>query len=70
MLPECIIQILIKNNSLFAYTLVLLRRLPDKDSKESLIRTLENLLEEYKDDIDMKLIGFPTDYLDILKNSL
>lgn len=60
----------IKNNSLFAYTLVLLRRLPDKDSKESLIRTLENLLEEYKDDIDMKLIGFPTNYLDILKNSL
>ena len=60
----------IKNNSLFAYTLVLLRRLPDKDSKESLIRTLENLFEEYKNDIDTNLIGFPTNYLNILKNSL
>jgi abortive infection bacteriophage resistance protein len=60
----------IKNNSLFAYTLVLLKRLPDKESKKSFIQTLETLTEEYKDDIDMKLIGFPENYLEILKNNL
>jgi hypothetical protein len=28
------------------------------------------LMEEYKDDIDMGLIGFPENYLEILKNNL
>lgn len=60
----------IKNNSLFAYTLVLLKRLPDEESKKSLILTIENLMEEYKDDIDMGLIGFPDNYLDIMRNNL
>lgn len=60
----------IRNNSLFAYTLVLLKRLPDEESKTSLIQTVESLMEEYKDDIDMKLIGFLDNYLDIMKNNL
>ena len=60
----------IRNNSLFAYTLVLLKRLPDEESKTSLIQTVESLMEEYKDDIDMKLIGFLDIYLDIMKNNL
>ena len=60
----------IKNNSLFAYTLVLLKRLPDEESKKSLIQTMETLMEEYQDDIDMGLIGFPENYLEIMKNSL
>lgn len=60
----------IRNNSLFVYTLVLLKRLPDEESKTSLIQTVESLMEEYKDDIDMKLIGFPDNYLDIMKNNL
>lgn len=34
----------IKNNSLFAYTLVLLKRIPDEDSKKSLIQTVEMLM--------------------------
>ena len=60
----------IKNNSLFAYTLVLLKRIPDEDSKKSLIQTVEMLMEEYKDDIDMGLIGFPENYVEIMKNNL
>lgn len=60
----------IKNNSLFAYTLVLLKRLPDEDSKKSLIHTVEAVMLEYKDDIDMKLIGFPENYMEIMKNNL
>ena len=60
----------IKNNSLFAYTLVLLRRLPDEDSKKSLIDTVENVINEYKSDIDLKLIGFPENYLEIMRKKL
>lgn len=60
----------VKNNSLFAYTLVLLKRLPDEESKKSLIQTIENVMEEYKDDIDMELIGFPNNYLEIMRNNL
>lgn len=59
-----------KNNSLFAYTLVLLKRLPDEESKRSLIQTMDTLIDEYKDDIDMTLIGFPEKYLEIMKNNL
>lgn len=59
-----------KNDSLFAYSLVLLKRLPDMDSKKSLIETLVALIEEYKDDIDMSLIGFPENYLEIMKNNV
>ena len=60
----------IKNNSLFAYTLVLLKRLPDEESKRSLMQTVDALFDAYKDDIDMNLIGFPENYLEIMKNNL
>lgn len=60
----------IRNNSLFAYTLVLLKRLPDEDSKKSLIQTVKAVMDEYKTDIDMNLIGFPDNYLDIMNNNL
>lgn len=60
----------IKNNSLFAYTLVLLKRLPDEESKRSLIQTVAAVMEEYEDDIDMRLIGFPDNYLEIMRNNL
>lgn len=60
----------IKNNSLFAYTLVLLKRLPGESSKKSLIQTVENVISEYSDDIDLKLIGFTENYMEIMKNNL
>ena len=60
----------IKNNSLFAYILVLLKRLPDESSKKSLIQTVESVIDEYRNDIDLNLIGFPENYLEIMKNNL
>lgn len=60
----------IKNNSLFAYTLVLLKRLPDKESKKSLINTVQKVIDKYRTDIDLNLIGFPENYLEIMQNSL
>ena len=60
----------IENNSLFAYTLVLLKRLPDENSKKSLIQAVEAVINEYRSDIDLKLIGFPENYLEIMKNNL
>ena len=60
----------IKNNSLFAYTLVLLQRLPDKESKRSLIHTVKTVIDEYRSDIDMSLIGFPKNYLEIMKENM
>lgn len=60
----------IKNNSLFAYILVLLKRLPDKDSKRTLIKMVKDVMDKYKTDIDMSLIGFPNNYLDTMNNIL
>lgn len=60
----------IRNNSLFAYTLVLLKRLPDQKSKRDLINAIQTVVEEYKDDIEMKRIGFPDNYIDVLNNNI
>lgn len=60
----------IRNNSLFAYVLVLLKRLPDDDSRKSLIQTMDTVINEFRSDIDLNLIGFPEDYLKIMKNEL
>lgn len=60
----------IKNNSLFAYILILLKRLPDKQSKQELIESVQNLIEQYKNDIDIKLMGFPTNYISVFNNNL
>lgn len=57
----------IKNDSLFAYILILLKNLPDKDSKCSFIRIIETVVENYQEDMDMNLIGFPDDYLEVMK---
>jgi len=55
---------------LFAYVLVLLRRLPNKEDKEEMLKNIQLLFSKYESDIDMKLIGFPRNYYDILSNSI
>lgn len=60
----------VKNNSLFAYSLVLLKRLPDIESKKALIKSIEQVISKYKDDIEMELIGFPENYLSIMNNNI
>lgn len=60
----------VKNDSLFAYILILLKRLPDQDSRKNLFDDLERVMKKYRDDIRLDLIGFPMDYQKILKNSI
>lgn len=60
----------IKNNSLFAYILVLLKRLPNPEFKKALINDINTVIEQYNNYIDLSLLGFPTNYTDILKNNL
>ena len=37
---------------------------------QSLIQTVETVINEYRDDIDLRLIRFPENYLEIMKNNL
>ena len=60
----------IKNNSLFAYILILIRRLPSKKYSLSLINDVMQLLKKYNRDVDMSCMGFPDGYEDIMKESL
>lgn len=56
----------VKNNLLFAYIIVLIKRIPEKNDKQIMVNKLEKTLHDYKDSIDLKLIGFPNNYLEIL----
>lgn len=58
------------NNSLFAYTLILLKRLPAQKSKCDFAEEVFTVIEQYKDDIEMARIGFPDNYIKILKNNI
>lgn len=56
----------VSNDSLFAYLLVLKYRLPSDKLRNEFKTKLINLLEEYNDVVDFSLIGFPTNYKNIL----
>lgn len=60
----------VKNDSLFAYALVLLKRLPTNKAKIDFVEAIQIVIEQYRDDINMDLIGFPSNYIDILKNNI
>lgn len=60
----------VKNNSLFAYTLVLLKRLPDEVSKKSFVQAVKKVIDEYEKDINLELMGFPKEYLEIMRNNI
>ncbi len=60
----------VKNDSLFAYVLVLLMRLPERSDRMELCDELMNVIDTYQNDIDLLKIGFPVDYKDILKNAI
>ena len=55
----------IKNNSLFAYILVLIKRLPDESMKIALISDVTDVLDNYTDNIDLSLVGFPLNYKEL-----
>lgn len=60
----------VSNNSLFGYVLVLLKRLPDAKTRDKMVTALQAVIEEFQKDIDLKLIGFPENYIDILKKNI
>lgn len=57
----------IKNDSLFAYTLMMINRLPNIKNVEKFINEIDCLLNKYKDIIDISLIGFPDNYKGLLE---
>ena len=59
----------VKNNSLFAYILVLIKRLPNKSDKNTLIQSIKTLIDTNKDCIDLDLMGFPKNYIEIIDKS-
>ena len=55
----------VKNDSLFAYVIVLAKRLPDTESKKVLISDIGNIVKQF-DKRDISRIGFSENYLAIL----
>lgn len=60
----------VQNNSLFAYVMILVKRLPYREDREKLVRGIYGVLQVYAKDVDLKMIGFPKDYMEILENLL
>lgn len=60
----------IKNNSLFSYLIVLVRRLPDEENRKDLINDIAGLMNKYVDIIDKKKIGFPENYRELLEKNI
>lgn len=60
----------VKLNTLFAYVLVLVKRLPLEQDKVSLIDELDQLLEEFRGKIDLSMIGFPENGIRILRKNM
>ena len=52
----------IKNNSLFAYILMLTKRLPSDKDRKMFRDKLNRIIKKYEADIDLSLVGFPDDY--------
>ncbi len=59
----------VSNSSLFAYILVLIKRLPDEKEKLETIKEIEELIIKYKEVVDLRLIGFPDNYKEIFVNN-
>lgn len=60
----------IKDNTLFAYIIVLLKRLPELNMQQEFLSDFEALLNKYSGQIDFSLIGCPKNYMEILKNQI
>ena len=58
----------VKNDTLFAYLIILVKRLPEKDLKQQLVQDLERIMAEYKQTIDFQVLGFPEGWEKLLWN--
>ena len=57
-------------NTLFAYLIVLMRRIPEKAEKAALAMAIVNISIQYKDCIKLSLLGFPKNYIQCLCNEI
>ena len=59
----------VRNDSMFAYLLMLLRRLPNTSVRLSFVTEIFAVIEQYQEHIELPLIGFPDNYANLLENS-
>lgn len=60
----------VNNDTLFAYLVVLVKRLPQKSVRKELILEIEALVKEYSDIVTISRMGFPENWVDILKKQI
>lgn len=58
----------VRNDSMFAYILMLLRRLPNTSTRLNYVTDIFAVIEQYQDIVDLSLIGFPENYTDLLED--
>ena len=60
----------IRADTLFAYIIALMRRLPCDADKSKLAVEIIDIIQQYNDRIDLFLIGFPDDYIKHINNEV
>jgi len=60
----------IRPNTLFAYLVALLRRIPSKKDRSTLVMTIINAVIQYSDCVELPLMGFPDEYITCLCNEI
>lgn len=58
----------VRNDSMFAYILMLLRRLPNTSTRLNYVTDIFAVIEQYKEFVDLSLIGFPDNYANLLED--
>lgn len=58
----------VKNNTLFAYLIVLVKRLPKEEMRQQLVKDLEMIVSKYKLSINLQDMGFPNNWSKLLWN--
>ena len=56
----------IKNDTLFAYILMLIKRLPTDEDRNELKKQISVIVNKYSDVIDLGLAGVPKNYKELL----
>ncbi len=59
----------VRNDSMFAYIIMLLKRLPNTVCKRSFVTDILKTMEEFRNDINLSLIGFPDNFAELLENN-
>ena len=63
-------KMVLKNNSLFAYIVVLIRRLPDEAKRQSMNDEVCSLMDKYVGKIELEKIGFTCEFKKLLKDNI